>query len=78
MLCFDKLTGEYNTKKTQNFRFVGVKHLNTEHKKSQQACLGSNVFQLASHVVQGSLIFSGTESIYCKCSFSVLPSMYEL
>ena len=70
--------------------------------KSQQACLGSNAFRLASHwphnapqlgiitnqkaiskrtifglvshVVQGSSIFTGTTSVYCKCSSSGLPS----
>ena len=44
-------------------------------RESQQACLGSNAFELASHMVQGSLFFTGTESDYCKCSSSVLLSM---
>ena len=33
-----------------------------KNQKSQQACLGSNAFWLASHVIQGSSIFSGTKS----------------
>ena len=38
-------------------------------------CLGFGAFRVASHVVQGSSIFSGTESVHCKCSSSVLLSM---
>ena len=32
-----------------------MKLLNIKHKKSQQACLGSNALRLAIHVVQGSI-----------------------
>ena len=81
---------------------IKCNNLTINKRKSQQACLGSNAFRLASnwphsapqlgpitnqiaiskrtifglvsHVVQGSSIFTGTPSVYCKCSSSGLPS----
>ena len=44
-------------------------------KKVNRSDLGSNAFWLASHMVQGSSSFCGTESAYSKCSSTVLLSM---